>query len=462
MLQARAHTLFTSRGIISSLSSRVTPPAYAGGSAFCDADYFRVAAKNMNAEIIAVGSELLTPERTDTNSLWLTQKLNDIGIEVKLKSIVGDDEGRLEETIRDAVKRSDVVITTGGLGPTEDDITRQVSARALNRELEYRTDLEEHLRERFRGWGREMPEINKRQAFVIAGSEILPNPNGSAVGMYLEHDSKHVAIFPGPPREMQPMFENFVFDKLRAAAGGVAVNRRVLKVSGYGESALDETIAPIYTEYSEVQTSILFNKSEVDVQMAIRSDDFAAGNAILDELQAKIVAKLGVAVFSVRNETMEEVVGRLLRDAGKTISVAESCTGGLIGSRLTDVPGSSSYFIEGAITYSNESKIRALNVSKTLLAQFGAVSAETAAAMAEGMRERARTDFAISVTGIAGPDGGTDEKPVGLVYVGFADSAGSKSLKLNIPGDRYLVRWRSSQAALDYLRRKLLKATPTA
>jgi nicotinamide-nucleotide amidase len=413
----------------------------------------------MHAEIIAIGSELLTPDRSDTNSLWLTEKLNDIGIEVKLKTIVGDDEARLEETIRDAVKRSDVVITTGGLGPTEDDVTRQVSARALGRELEYHTELEDHLRERFRGWGREMPEINKRQAYVIAGSDILPNPNGSAVGMYLEHVGKHIAIFPGPPREMQPMFENFVYEKLRAAAGGVSVYRRTLKVSGIGESALDEAIAPIYMTFPNVQTSVLFNKSEVDVQLSIREKDSDQANDVLDELQSKIVANLGTAVFSVQGETMEEVVGRLLKEAGRTVSVAESCTGGLIGSRLTDVPGSSSYFIEGCVTYSNEAKMRTLNVPKALLDEFGAVSPEVAAAMADGMRKRGGTDYAISVTGIAGPDGGTPEKPVGLVYIGFSDRIETKTIKLVLPGDRYLIRWRSSQAALDYLRRQLLKAT---
>jgi len=411
------------------------------------------------AEIIAVGSELLTPERSDTNSLWLTEKLNDIGVEVKLKTIVGDDDARLEETIRDAVKRSDIVITTGGLGPTEDDITRQVTARALNRNLEYHNDLEVHLRERFRNWGREMPEINKRQAFIVAGADVLPNPNGSAVGMYLAENGKHVAILPGPPREMQPMFEDLVLPKLRAAAGNVSVYRRFLKVVGLGESALDEAIAPIYTAYPGVQTSILFNKSGVDVQLALRGVDEKRARDVLDEIEAKSVAKLGRAVFSVQGEAMEEVVGRLLSRSGKTVSVAESCTGGLMGSRLTEVPGSSSYFIEGVVSYSNEAKMRTLNVPKALLDEFGAVSSEVAAAMAEGMRERARTDYAVSVTGIAGPGGGSEEKPVGLVYLGLASESGTKTRRLMLPGERYLIRWRSSTAALDLLRRQLLKAT---
>ena len=413
----------------------------------------------LSAEIIAIGSELLTPERSDTNSLWLTQKLNDIGIEVKLKTIVGDDEARLEETIRDAVKRSDIVITTGGLGPTEDDLTRQVSARALNRELEYHTEIADHLRERFRSWGREMPDINKRQAYIIEGADILPNPNGSAVGMYLDLEGKHIAIFPGPPREMQPMFENHVFDRLKVAAGDVIVTRRVLKISGMGESAVDEAIAPIYVTYPDVQTSILFNKSEVEAHLWLRSEDELQAEATLEEIAQKIVGKLGTAVFSIQGESMEEVIGRLLKERGETLSVAESCTGGLIGSRLTEVPGSSAYFIEGVVSYSNDAKVRSLNVPEATLQEFGAVSAETARAMAEGMRAAAKTDHSISVTGIAGPDGGSDEKPVGTVFIGYTNAIASRTMKIILPGDRYLIRWRASQAALDYLRRQFLKAT---
>ena len=410
----------------------------------------------LTAEIIAIGSELLTPQRSDTNSLWLTQKLNDIGIEVMLKTVVGDDEARLEEAIRDAVKRSDIVITTGGLGPTEDDITRQASAKAIGKGLEYHVALEIELLERFRRWGREMPEINKRQAYVIEGAEILPNPNGSASGMYIEIGNARIAIFPGPPREMRPMFENFVFDRLKAAAGDVVVSRRILKVSGMGESAVDEAIAPIYVTYPAVQTSILFSKSEVEVHLSAKSKNASEANVTLAELIEKIVGKLGVAVFSVQGETMEEVVGKLLVASGKSLSVAESCTGGLIGTRLTDVPGSSAYFLEGVTAYSNEAKMRTLGVPEATLSEFGAVSAEAASAMATGMRERAKTDYAISVTGIAGPDGGTVEKPVGTVFLGYSDATGSKTLKLVLPGDRELIRWRSSQAALDYLRRQLL------
>ncbi len=421
----------------------------------------------LSAEIIAVGSELLTPDKTDTNSLWLTGKLNEIGVEVKLKTIVGDDEARLEETIKDAVKRSDIVISTGGLGPTEDDVTRQVSARAVGRELVFHEYLVDELRARFKRWGREMPEINKRQAFVIEGSEILPNPNGSAVGMLLEAeclpDSRQnggitLVVLPGPPRELMPMFENFVLPKLKAKAGEIFVKRRILKVSGIGESAVDEAIAPIYTSYGSLQTSILFNKSEVEVHLFAEGDSDSSALAILDDVAGKIAEKLGIAVFSLDGESMEEVVGKLLSKRRETLAVAESCTGGMIAMRLTDVPGSSAYFLEAAVTYSNDSKTRNLGVSASLLEKYGAVSAETAEAMAAGMRQRAGTDHAISVTGVAGPDGGSEEKPVGTVFVGYSDAAITKSMKMMLPGDRYLIRWRSSQAALDYLRRQMLKA----
>jgi len=411
----------------------------------------------LSAEIIAVGSELLTPTKTDTNSLWLTAKLNEIGIEIKLKTIVGDDRERLEETIRDALRRSDIVITTGGLGPTEDDITRDVSAKAVGRELVFHEELVDDLRERFRRWGREMPEINKRQAFIVEGAKILPNPNGSAVGMSIEIGGKFLVVLPGPPRELKPMFENFVLPDLMKSAGGTVVRRKILRVAGMGESAVDEAIAPIYKSFETIETSILFNRSEIEIDLSAKAKNETEAETILEELAAKIVERLGISVFARNGELMEEVVGRLLTKNKKTLSVAESCTGGLIGERLTDISGASDYFIEGVIAYSNEAKIRTLSVAPEIIERFGAVSAECAEAMARGIRERAKTDFGISVTGVAGPGGGSAEKPVGLVFIGYDNDAQTKSIKLNLPGDRYLVRWRSSQAALDLLRRKILK-----
>ncbi len=410
-----------------------------------------------NAEIIAVGSELLTPEKVDTNSLWLTEKLNEIGIEVMLKTVVGDDAARLEEVIADALKRSFLVITTGGLGPTEDDITRQISAKAAGRELVHHQHLEDALRVRFRGYGYEMPEINIRQAYTIEGSTILPNPNGSAVGMMLETDGRFLVVLPGPPNEMRPMFADHVLPELQKHAGGVIVRKRVICIAGMGESAVDEAVSPIYREYESVDTSILFTQTGIELHLTAHSDNEADAFAVLDEMAERIAAKLPSAVFSVNGEKMEEVVGRLLRDKGKTVAFAESCTGGLIAMRITEVAGSSEYFLEGAVTYSNDAKIRALGVSPETLAEYGAVSEQTAKEMAAGMRTRSGADIAVAITGIAGPGGGSEEKPVGTVHIGHADETGVRSIQLKLPGDRSLIRRRASEAALNYLRLRLVK-----
>src|SRR5712671_3476770 len=318
----------------------------------------------LSAEIIAIGSELLTSDRTDTTSLWLTEQLNRRGIDVKLKTVVGDDDARLEEVVKDAVKRSRVVITTGGLGPTEDDITRKVVARALKRRLTLNESVLAEIRERFKSFGMNMPERNSRQAMVIDGAEVLPNPNGSAPGLYLEHEGCAVALFPGPPREMKPMFENHVRARLEKLAGDTRFATRVLRVSGLGESAVDEKIAPIYTKYENPQTTILFNSSEMEIHLKAHGRTEADAEALIDDLSLKIEQALGNSAFSFRGETMEEVVGRRLSVTGFTLAVAESCTGGLIAQRLTSVPGSSKYFIEGVVTYSHESKTRLLGVDQ--------------------------------------------------------------------------------------------------
>jgi nicotinamide-nucleotide amidase len=411
----------------------------------------------LTAEIVAIGSELLSPNRTDTNSLWLTDQLNRVGIDVKLKTIVGDDDARLEEVIKDAVKRSRVVITTGGLGPTEDDITRKVVARALGKRLSLDEKVLEEIRERFRSFGiANMPERNSRQAMVIAGAEVLSNPNGSAPGLYLDHQGCAIALLPGPPREMKPMFEQHVLPRIANLAGETRFATRVLRVAGIGESAVDEKIAPIYTKYENPQTTILFNSSEIEIHLRAHGRTEADAESLLDDLSLKIEKELGNAAFSFRGETMEEVVGRRLAMTEFTLAVAESCTGGLIAQRLTSVPGSSKYFTEGLVTYSNEAKIRLLGVDKKLIKEFGAVSPQVARDMARGVRHKAKTDFGLAVTGIAGPGGGTDEKPVGLVYIALADDAHTEHRKLMVPGDRELIRWRASQAALDMLRRRLI------
>ena len=412
----------------------------------------------LSAEIIAVGSELLTPAKTDTNSLWLTEKLNEIGIELKLKTVVGDDRARGEEAIRDAVKRSNVVITTGGLGPTEDDMTRAVAAAAVGRELVLHQETVDNIRAKFARMQREMPEINARQGMVIDGADVLPNPNGTAPGMLFQpQPDKFLIILPGPPRELKPMFENFALPRLREQTGEVSVKRRVLRVAGMGESAVDEQIAPIYKAFENIQTSILFNRSEIEIWLIATARDESEADAMLETAAQAIADKLGSAVFAMNGEQMEGIIARLLTEQNKTLAVAESCTGGLVSQRLTEIPGSSKFFIEGIAAYSNESKIRNLNVPAELIEQNGAVSAQVAEAMARGIREKADTDFAISITGIAGPDGGTPEKPVGTVFLGLAAKDETKSRLVTLPGDRHLIRWRASQAALDLLRRQLLK-----
>src|SRR5229473_3463691 len=288
----------------------------------------------LSAEIIAIGSELLAPDRTDTNSLWLTEKLNRLGIEVRLKTIVGDDDARLEEAIKDAVRRSKVVITTGGLGPTEDDITRKIAARALGRRLLLDEAVLADIRQRFQSFGIAMPERNSRQAMVIEEAEVLPNPNGTAPGMFIDHQGTVIVLLPGPPREMRPMFETHVSPKLSTRVGSLRVMRRLLRVAGLGESAVDEKIAPIYTQYENPQTTILFNQSEIEIHLSARGRTEADAEVLLDRLSEQLEERLGNAVFSFAGETMEQVVGLKLTLGGYTLAVAESCTGGLISQRL--------------------------------------------------------------------------------------------------------------------------------
>jgi nicotinamide-nucleotide amidase len=326
----------------------------------------------------------------------------------------------------------------------------------MGRRLMLNEKVLEEIAARFLKWGRKMPEINSRQAMVIDGAEVLDNPNGSAPGMYIEHENHSVALLPGPPREMRPMFENFVLPKLAAKAGDVRVVRRVLRVVGLGESAVDEKIAPVYTQYKNPQTTILFNRSEIEIHLTAQAKTEKDAELLLDGLAGQIEERLGHSIFAFRGETMEEVVGLRLAVAGFTLSVAESCTGGLISRRLTEVPGSSVYFMEGVVTYSNDAKTRSLGVDAEMIETHGAVSAEVVEAMAEGVRHRADTDFGLAVTGIAGPGGGSEEKPVGLVYIALSDDAHTEHRKLMLPGDRHLIRWRASQAALDLLRRRLI------
>lgn len=406
-----------------------------------------------NAEIIAIGSELLTPHRSDTNSLWLTERLNSVGIEVKLKTIVGDDEARLHEAFSDALRRSEVIISTGGLGPTEDDITRKVVAQVTGRQLILDYGVLEQIRRRFTSRGYQMTPNNERQAHIPQGATVLPNPNGTAPGILIRHESKLLALLPGPPREMCPMFDDFVMPDLEKMACGVRIARRVLKVSGLGESALDNIISPVYRAYDNPTTTILFTNAEVEIHLIAKAESLVAAEALLDELANRIAEKLGDNLYSTRDESLEQIVGHRLIQRQYTIATAESCTGGLIAERMTSVPGASQYFVGCLVTYTEEAKTKMLGIPSALIQSRGVVSAEVAESMAKAARELTGSTIAVSVTGIAGPGGGTEATPVGTVYIGVADRTTSLNRRLVFPGDRHLIRWRASQAALDMVRR---------
>jgi nicotinamide-nucleotide amidase len=409
----------------------------------------------LNAEIIAIGSEMLTPFRLDTNSLWLTERLNSMGIDVKLKTVVGDDEARLEETIRDAMKRSEIVISTGGLGPTEDDITRKVFARVLKRQLILEDAILEKIRARFARRNMSMPEINARQALIISGAQILENNNGTAPGMLLTEGKCTVVLLPGPPREMKPMFDASVAPVLKQRAGETLIMRRCLSIFGLTESRTDELAAPIYTRYRNPSTTILFKDGQIELHLTAQAQNESEAEKLLDELDGRLDEVLGEYIFSRRNETLEQVVGELLKLRGYTLATAESCTGGLLAGRITDVPGSSEYFLEGVVSYSNEAKVDLLGVPKKLIEEHGAVSEEVAKAMATGVRKRAGSTFGVGITGIAGPGGGSEEKPVGLVYIALADDTQTTTRKFIFNGDRQFIRTLSINAALDLVRRRI-------
>jgi nicotinamide-nucleotide amidase len=392
----------------------------------------------------------------DTNSLWLTERLNSMGIDVKLKTIVGDDESRLEETVRDAMKRSEIVVATGGLGPTEDDITRKIFARVLKRQLILNDEILEKLRARFAKRNMPMPEINARQALVINGAEVLPNPNGTAPGMLVTEGKCTVAMLPGPPREMKPMFDASVAPVLKQRAGDMLILRRKLSIFGLTESRTDELAAPVYTNYKNPSTTILFKDGQIELHLTAQVKSETEGNRLLDEVAGQLDEALGDYVYSRReNETLEQVVGDLLRWRGYSLATAESCTGGLLAGRITEVAGSSEYFLEGVVTYSNEAKMRMLGVRAEMLEEHGAVSEPVACAMAVGVQRLADSTFGIGITGIAGPGGGSEEKPVGLVYIALADEENVTARKFIFPGDRQFIRTLSVNAALDLLRRRI-------
>jgi nicotinamide-nucleotide amidase len=409
----------------------------------------------MNAEIIAIGSELLTPYRSDTNSLFLTEQLNGLGVDVVYKTVVGDHRERLTETISLALKRSPIVITCGGLGPTEDDLTRECAARSLGRSLISEASLAAHIESRFRARGIRMPEINLRQAQRIEGAAILDNRTGTAPGQWIENERGVLMLLPGPPRELKPMFLDLCLPRLRQFVPKAAIARRVLRIVGLAESAVEQIVAPIYTKYSNPVTTILAAPGEIQLHLKASGDDDAAAEALLNELSPQLEQALGDALFSTDGASLEEVVAKELQARQATLSVAESCTGGLLAERITGVSGSSTFFLGGVVCYSNAWKEDWLDVSSELLHSYGAVSRPVAEALARGVRRRSGATYGVGITGIAGPAGGTPEKPVGLVYIALDGPCGPTVLEKRYFGERQIIRWQATQTALDLLRRAL-------
>lgn len=414
----------------------------------------------MNAEIIAIGSELLTPYRQDTNSLYLTDKLNQLGVEVVLKTVVGDNRERLVSVAQHALFRSDIVIFMGGLGPTEDDLTREAVAEALGVELHRNTELLKKLEQRFAARGYQMTSNNAQQADVIAGATVLPNPNGSAPGQWIsghyEGRDRLIILLPGPPFELKAMFDEQCMERLRTKLPPAYIATRVLKVAMLGESLVDSRVAPIYKRYTDVQTTILAGAGDVQFNLFTRAASMEEARQRLDELAGEIEDELQDALYSSKGESLEQIVGYYLGMRGATLAAAESCTGGLLAERITSISGSSRYFVGGVVVYSNELKTKFADVPAGLIAKHGAVSHEVAAALAEGIRKRCKATFGIGITGVAGPSGGTEEKPVGLVYIALASEDGTQVEDRKFPGDRKRVRWFASQLALDMIRRKLM------
>jgi competence/damage-inducible protein CinA-like protein len=414
----------------------------------------------VNAEIIAVGSELLTPFRTDTNSLYLTEQLNQLGIEVTFKSIVGDNLPRLVAAARHALLRSEIVIFSGGLGPTEDDLTREAVAEALGMGLRRDAEILSQLEARFAARGWKMSPNNAKQADVLDGATVLPNANGTAPGQWLsgkfDDRERIVVLLPGPPHELKTLFEAEVRQRLSAKIPPAFLATRVLKVAMLGESQVDARVAPIYKRHTDVDTTILAGAGEIQLHFTTRAESREAAQKRVDDVAGEIEDELDDFVYSREGESLEQIVGYWMQMRNATLAVAESCTGGMLAERITSVSGSSRYFLGGAVVYSNQLKTELAGVPAEMIERHGAVSREVAAALAEGIRYRCESTFGVGITGVAGPGGGTSEKPVGLVFHAVANSGGTEVVQRNFLGDRKRIRRFASTMALDILRRKLM------
>ncbi|HTS76607.1 MAG TPA: competence/damage-inducible protein A [Bryobacteraceae bacterium] len=408
-----------------------------------------------NAEIIAVGSELLAHDKLDTNSLFITEQLNALGVEVGRKVVVGDDRARLTAAVRQAIDNAEIVVLSGGLGPTEDDLTRDAVAAALGRELIFSDEILGWIEQRFRQINRKMADINRRQAYLVESAEPLPNPRGTAPGQWIDLGSRVVMLLPGPPGELKPLFVNECVPRLQRFLPPQVIRTRFYRVAGMGESDLDALIAPVYTRVANPTTTILSGPSDIQVHLRARGANAEDAEALLEAIAPEIERLLGDRIYSRNGDLLETVIGEMLRQRGATLSVAESCTGGMLAQRITSVPGSSDYFSGGFLVYSNRMKTDLLGVPAGLIERHTAVSEEVARAMAECARSRTGSSYAVSTTGEAGPESSTGA-PVGTVFIGIASPKGVEARRISVPGDRQRVRTLASQLALDFLRRRMM------
>jgi nicotinamide-nucleotide amidase len=419
----------------------------------------------MKAEIVSIGDEILYGEITDTNSAFIAEKLTGEGIEVVFSTSVGDDINKIAEAFDTAGSRADVIIATGGLGPTSDDLTKKAIVKAFKRNLVFHEEILKEIEKSFEKSGKSMPKINQNQALIPQGAKPLANLWGVAPGIFIEEENKLFFFLPGVPLEMKWMLENEVLPILRTKKPEGFILRKMLKTTGIAESAIYEKIEGLIDPKGEVKIAFLPSYLGVDIRLVVSLPNLLTASlkqkseaeAKIEELEKKIREILGTYLYSINEQTLEEVVGKLLSEKGKTIAVAESCTGGLIGAKFTNISGSSKYFERGVVTYTNQAKIELLGVPQEIIDRYGAVSQEVAVLMAEGVRKLAKTDYGLSSTGIAGPTGGTPEKPVGLVYIGFAHANDSFAQKFQFGGDRITNRERAAQAALNMVRLFLIK-----
>lgn len=418
--------------------------------------YIKEKGDKMRAEIITVGTEILLGDIVNTNSQFLAKELANIGIDVYHQGTVGDNETRLMESLNEGLKRSDIIITTGGLGPTKDDMTKEVAAKCFGQELVLYMDIWKDIKSYFNKLGLELTENNKKQAYFPKDCTILNNPNGTAPGAILKKDNKMIILLPGPPKEMVPMFNNELKKHLLCLTDYKIVSK-TLRFFGIGESSLEDKLIDMINNQKNPTIAPYAKEGEVNIRITAKAENTEKANELIKNVEDEINNRVGNYIYGYDDTTLEEEVAKLLVEKNMTIAVSESCTGGMVSSKLINYPGISQSFLEGCVTYSNEAKMKRLGVKKDTLDKFGAVSEETAIEMARGVAKSLGANIGVSTTGIAGPGGGTDEKPVGLVYIGLYINGEIKVKKCNLAGSREKIRSRATSEALNLVRTELIK-----